>query len=99
MESTLASNVKDWLNKLDHCKAIKMHGSIYTERGTPDILCCFHGRLFMFELKEGRNKPEKIQEVRKRQWRESGATVHTVWSLEEVQRVMKQAGAVWWEKK
>jgi len=74
-ESTLVKGVLDELNGMPECKAVKFHGSRFTEAGTPDIVGCFRGIPFLIECKVGRNEPTKIQAHRMRQWADAGAFV------------------------
>lgn len=50
LESKLVKDVKAVL-KTHGAKAIKYHGSCYSEKGVPDILCCFLGRFIWMETK------------------------------------------------
>lgn len=83
-ETTLAKKVLDYLNSLPECKAIKIHGNMYTQTGTPDIVGCIKGRMFLFELKVPGNKPTEIQERRLREWRAAGALAEVIYSMGEL---------------
>ena len=54
-------------------KAIKIHGSIYSEAGTPDIIGCYRGYAFAIEAKVNCGKSSKIQDCRLREWAHAGA--------------------------
>lgn len=79
-----------WLNSLKGAKAINIHGSIFSERGTPDILCCYRGQCFWFEAKMKGRRASRLQEVRLEQWRLAGAITAVVYSLDDVQRIVKE---------
>ena len=74
-ESTLQKRILHDLNAHKDCKAIALHGDVYQERGTPDILGCFRGRMFLLELKTGRGTVSKIQDLRLFQWARAGAVI------------------------
>lgn len=73
-----------YLNGLPGCKAINIRGSVYTERGTPDIIGSYRGQFFALECKKpGGGVLSPMQEVRIRQWRGAGAEVRVIRSPEE----------------
>ena len=80
--------VLKYLNSLPSCKAINIHGSVYMERGTPDIICCYKGQMYLFECKatKGRLRPDQI--LRLQQWHRTGAVVLEVRSLEDVKNIL-----------
>jgi hypothetical protein len=45
----------------------------YGKRGTPDILGCYDGRMFVVEAKLEYNKPTESQKAELQKWRGSGA--------------------------
>lgn len=77
-----------WIAAQRDCKAINIHGSVYMERGTPDIIGCCRGRMFLFECKATKGKLRPDQRVRIRQWRESGAIAEEIRTLEEAQSII-----------
>jgi len=77
-ESAIVTRILKFLNRLPHCKAIKIHGSPYMEAGTPDILGCYHGQMFAFEVKTTKGKTSKIQDYRLSQWGIAGALAKIV---------------------
>ena len=81
--------VLKWLNSLPGCKAINIHGSVYMERGTPDILGCYQGRMFLFECKadQGTLRPDQI--LRMKQWHIAGAMVLEIRSLEQAKEAIR----------
>ena len=82
-----------YLNSLPECKAINIHGSVFCERGTPDIVGSIRGRMFLFEAKKSEKEtPEEIQEWRLAQWRASGVVAECIRSVEDVKRIMELNG-------
>ena len=43
------------------CYVVIQHGSVYTARGVPDVLMCFKGKFYGFELKMPKGKATKLQ--------------------------------------
>lgn len=87
-ESNLTRRILTYLNSLPGCKAIKIHGSVHQQRGTPDILCVLRGQAIFFEVKVGSGRTTEIQQHRIRQWRSVGAKVEVVRSVEEVKTLL-----------
>lgn len=72
LEKYLVKEILDYLNGLDCCRAIKVHGGMYGNTGEPDIDCVYKGRSIKIEVKRKGNKPTKIQESIMRKWKEAG---------------------------
>ena len=84
-----------YLNSLPGAKAINVHGSIFSERGTPDILGCINGRAVAFECKRDATESlEKIQERRLSEWLMCGAVVGGVSDVWQVQMILQLMGIV-----
>lgn len=85
--------IMKYLESLPNCKCINIKGSIYTERGTPDIVGCLCGRMFLFECKRSADEePEKIQKWRLAEWEAAGAVAERVDSLDEVKAILQREG-------
>lgn len=87
-EKSITNNILKKLNALPKCKAIKLHGSIYSRRGTPDILCVKEGRVFFFEVKQPGRMPTASQLKELKEWGEAGAWVFIVNSWEYLERLI-----------
>ena len=72
-ESRQTKRIVDELNSWPHTYAIKIHGSQYSKRGTPDILWTTHGRAFVIEDKIKPNIPTKLQVTELNKWAAAGA--------------------------
>ena len=84
-----------YLNSLPHSKAINIHGGIYTERGTPDVIGCVGGRMVAFECKRDRTeRPTRIQLWRLSEWIRAGAVVGAVASVEDADLILRLMGVV-----
>lgn len=78
-----------YLNSLPNGKAINIHGSIFSERGTPDVIGSVNGRFVAFECKRDINEDlEKIQKWRLSEWIEAGAIVGGVSDVWQVQMIL-----------
>jgi hypothetical protein len=82
-----------YLNSLPNSKAINIHGSVFCERGTPDVIGSVQGRAVLFEAKRSQEEaPEAIQKWRMAEWRAAGAVAECVRSVEDVQKILKREG-------
>lgn len=82
-----------YLNSLPNSKAINVHGSVFCERGTPDVIGSVQGRAVLFEAKRSQEEaPEAIQKWRMAEWRAAGAVAECVRSVEDVQKILKREG-------
>ena len=84
-----------YINSLPGGKAINIHGGVYTERGTPDIIGCINGRLVAFECKRDEDEePTPIQKWRLSEWIAAGAIVGGVSDLWQVQMILCLMGVL-----
>lgn len=82
-ESLLVRRILKALNGHPGIKAIKIHGSPYMEVGTPDIMGCDTGKIFVFEVKTDDGKVSNIQLKRLGEWAAVGATAWVIRSVDE----------------
>lgn len=73
----------DAINALPRGKAVKVHGSVYSEKGTPDIDAMVNGVGYKFECKLPGEKPTAIQSKRLREWAAAGAVTGVIYSKAE----------------
>lgn len=93
--SGVVKPILHYLNSLPNAKAINIHGSVFSERGTPDIVGCVTGRTVAFECKrDTTEKLEAIQTWRLAQWLEAGAVVGGVSDVSHVQLILQLMGLV-----
>ena len=84
-----------FINSLPNGKAINIHGSIFSERGTPDVLGSIGGRTIAFECKrDEREDLESIQKWRLSEWLSAGAVVGGVSDLWHVQYILQLMGLI-----
>ena len=87
--------VLKYLNSLPRSKAINVHGGVYTERGTPDVIGCVGGRMVAFECKRDRSERlTRIQLWRLAEWIRAGAVVGAVASVEDAELILRLMGVV-----
>lgn len=91
-ESPIQYDILRHLNGLDMCKAIKILSA--NESGTPDIFCVYHGVPIILEVKASEKDAWAAMDHQKRQfmqldqWRDTGARVMYVWSLDMVKDII-----------
>lgn len=84
-----------YINALPNGKAINIHGSIFSERGTPDIVGSIGGQAVFFECKRDATEDlEDIQKWRLCEWIRAGAIVGGVSDLWHVQYILQLMGVV-----
>jgi len=66
----------------------KVVGSAMQQRGTPDLLCCFLGRLVAIELKVPGKVPTKLQEVELRKIRNSGGVAVVITDMDQLEQLL-----------
>ena len=87
--------VLKYLNSLPRSKAVNVHGGIYSERGTPDVIGSVDGRAVAFECKRDAGEAETpIQRWRLAEWLAAGAVVGAVSSVEDVELILRLMGVV-----
>lgn len=87
--SAVVEPILHYLNSLPNSKAINIHGGIYTERGTPDVIGCIGNRFIAFECKrDEKEEPTKIQQWRLCEWIKAGAVVGAVSDLWQVKMIL-----------
>lgn len=93
--SGVVKPILDYINGLPNSKAVNVHGSIYTERGTPDVIGCVNGRMVAFECKRSpQEEPTRIQQWRLSEWIASNAVVGSVSSVDDVDLILRLMGLI-----
>ena len=87
-EAAIVYRIMEKLRRLPQTKALKLHGSVFGERGTPDIHVTRQGRSYWLEVKQPGCKPTLLQVHRLKQWKDAGATAAVVHSWEEVRELL-----------
>lgn len=69
--------------RLRGCYVYNAHGSIYSIRGTPDLLVCCDGRFVALEVKQPGRDVTSLQEIRLGEIRRAGGAAAMVRSVDD----------------
>ncbi len=83
-ESRLVHRILKYLNSRPKCKAVKNHGSVYTQKGRPDIDVSDNGQHGVIEVKIYPEKPTLIQWKRLNEWEKAGSQTLIAYNLDQV---------------
>lgn len=93
--SGVVKPILKYINSLPNAKAINIHGSVFSERGTPDIIGCVSGRTVALECKRSATESlEAAQIWRLAEWLTAGAVVGGVSDVSHVQLIFQLMGLV-----
>lgn len=93
--SSVVKPILEYINSLPNSKAINIHGSIFSERGTPDVVGCIGGRFIAFECKRDDTEDlEQIQKWRLAEWLAAGAVVGGVSDVFHVKLILMLMGLI-----
>lgn len=87
-EADIVKAILRYLKTIPGCFAWKEHGGMYGTAGIPDVICCYRGLFYGFEVKTDTGKPTKLQIATIRKINEAGGTALIVRSVEEVKAVI-----------
>lgn len=85
LESAFQTKVIDYLHSIG-AYVIKIHVSSYQLEGEPDIICCYKGGFYAFELKQG-SRLSELQKIKIQLIRESGGVAMEIRSIEQLKEV------------
>lgn len=93
--SSVVKPLLEFINSMPNGKAINIHGSVFSERGTPDIIGSIDGRAVMFECKrDAKEDLEPIQKWRLCEWIMAGAVVGGVSDVWHAQYILQIMGVI-----
>ena len=69
----------------------KVHGTVYSTKGEPDLDICYNGRSVKIEVKVPGARPTKIQEARMAEWEASGAYVGVACDVVTFETILEKA--------
>lgn len=90
-ETDIVRSILTHLRSLDGCFCWKEHGGPYGTNGIPDVICCYHGHFFGFEVKTDTGKSTRLQEAVIRKINRAGGTALIVRSVEDVKAALAVA--------
>lgn len=93
-ETAITDKILAWLNTQQGCWAYKTHGDPYGRRGTPDILCCYKGLFYAFEVKTPARKDDATVHQKRAiaKIRAAYGTAEIVTDVTDVQSLLGMAG-------
>ena len=68
----------------------KMHGSLYTKAGLPDLHITYFGRSVWIEVKSATGRATELQEHMLTQLAKAGATVGVARSVEDLEKILDE---------
>lgn len=89
-ENPRVKRALDKLNAIPNTKAIKIHGSVEQQKGTPDIIGCCIGKMFVVEMKTEEGHLSAIQTKRLTEWYNSLAVCIVSTDADEVERLVRR---------
>jgi len=92
---SVVTPILKYINSLPDGKAINIHGSIFSERGTPDVVGSIKSRAVVFECKRDASEDlEPVQKWRLCEWIRAGAVAGGVSELWHVQYILQLMGVI-----
>ena len=92
LEKDIVDKIARYLRGLPGCFFWKEHGGMYGKAGIPDIICCYRGRFYGFEVKTATGRPTVLQLAVMRKICEAGGTAVIVRSVEDVEAALADGG-------
>lgn len=90
-ETDIVKAILRYLKTVDQCFCWKEHGGMYGTAGIPDIICCYRGRFYGFEVKTETGRPTELQKATIRKIHRAGGTAAIVRSVDDVRRILETA--------
>ena len=87
-ESDIVKAIIKYLRSLTDCFCWKEHGGMYGTAGIPDVICCYRGRFYGFEVNTDTGEPTELQKATIRKIQKAGGTALVVRSVDEVRAVI-----------
>lgn len=87
-EAAVVASIMRYLATLPQCRVEKTQGTRKGRRGKPDLSGTLAGRSFYLEVKRPGKEATPLQAAMLEHWRQVGAIVGVVHSVEEVQRLL-----------
>lgn len=91
LEKNITKHILTWLRTQPQCYAVKTYGDI-KRQGEPDIIGCYMGKAFAFEVKRPGGKLSPLQEAILDKWRKAGAVVGVVNNLKDIKEIISSIG-------
>ena len=88
-ESDIVRAILKYLKTVPGCFAWKEHCGMYGTAGIPDVICCYCGRFYGFEVKTETGEPTELQKATIRKIQKAGGVALVVRSVAEVRAVIE----------
>lgn len=88
-EADIVRAILRYFKTVPECFSWKEHGGMYGTAGIPDIICCYRGRFYGFEVKTDTGQPTELQKSTIRKILAAGGTALVVRSVDEVRAVLE----------
>jgi hypothetical protein len=86
-EAAIVRAILAYLNRQPHCYARKTFGGPQSP-GWPDVVCIYHGRAYMLEVKRPGCKLTNLQAHELERWARAGAVAAMVTSVQDVAKII-----------
>ncbi|MCR4629339.1 MAG: VRR-NUC domain-containing protein [Clostridium sp.] len=90
-ESEIVKRILDYLRTVPECFCWKEHGGMYGTAGIPDVICCYRGGFYGFEVKTETGRATGLQQATIRKIRDAGGIAWIVRSVDEVRAVINSS--------
>ena len=90
-EADIVRAILRYLKTVPGCFSWKEHGGMYGTAGIPDVICCFGGQFYGFEVKTEVGKATELQKATIRKIRAAGGTALVVRSVDEVRAIIESS--------
>jgi len=90
-ETTIRNKIIKYLKALDGCWFMKVKGSVYQRRGSPDFIVCYRRTMYGVEVKRPGNTVTPLQDYELEQIERAGGVRAVVESLEQLKEVLHGA--------
>jgi Holliday junction resolvase len=85
LEKNIVNKILKYLKSLDGCFCFKHNG---LTAGIPDIICCYKGRFFAFEVKNETGRVTNLQKAIIEKLNRAGGVAVVVRSVDEVKLII-----------
>jgi penicillin-binding protein-related factor A (putative recombinase) len=83
LEATITKQIVRILRARPNLWFVKTHGGAMQSAGLPDIIGCYRGKFFAFEVKRPGNKATMLQDIVLQQIMKAGGIAQVVYSARE----------------
>lgn len=89
LEESIVKKICDYLKTVPNCWFFKVKGGAHQKKGVPDIIGCYKGSFFAFEVKRPGGKTTELQQFHIERIQNAGGAAYMVDSVTMVQCYFK----------